>query len=175
MDDIRPLSCVFRAGRQNAKTDHEAIFFNVDLVTGRIGGGTTNQHWYPTNNMIRNAFHTPWRTYEDDRTLVHPDGNIPVAGQVVPDITSMKQIVQQAHYTLCPHVPFCGWDIVLCTNTTTPICLLEVNLSCNFFRGTFDTKVTSQYLFDLFFSHKKGMLCQYLMALYFILFHTAVF
>lgn len=141
LDDIVPLSCVFRAGRQNAKTDHDAIFFNVDLNTGTIGGGTTNKHWYPTKNMVRNLFHTPWRTYEHDRTLVHPDGDIPVAGNVVPELSQMKRIVQEAHGTLCPHVPFCGWDIVLCTNTTTPICLLEVNLSCNFFRGTFDSQV----------------------------------
>ena len=141
IDDIIPLSCVFRAGRQNAKTDHDAIFFNVDLLTGTIGGGTTNKHWYPTKNVIRNLFHTPWRTYEDDRTLVHPDGNIAVAGNIVTDISKMKHIVQNAHCTLCPHVPFCGWDIVLSTSTTTPICLLEVNLSCNFFRGTFDQQV----------------------------------
>ena len=141
IEDIVPLSCVFRAGRDNAKTDHDAIFFNVDLSTGAIGGGTTNKHWYPTKNVVANVFHTPWRTYEDDRTSVHPDGNITVAGQVVPDLSKMKHIVQQAHCALCPHVPFCGWDIVLCTSTAAPICLLEVNLSCNFFRGTFDAKV----------------------------------
>ena len=33
-----------------------------------------------------------------------------------------------------------GWDVVLCSEEDVPggICLLEVNLSCNFFRGVFD-------------------------------------
>jgi glutathione synthase/RimK-type ligase-like ATP-grasp enzyme len=32
-------------------------------------------------------------------------------------------------------VPMVGWDVAF---TTKGICLLEVNLSCNFFRGSFD-------------------------------------
>jgi glutathione synthase/RimK-type ligase-like ATP-grasp enzyme len=32
-------------------------------------------------------------------------------------------------------VPMVGWDV---TFTPTGVFLLEVNLSCNFFRGTFD-------------------------------------
>lgn len=33
-----------------------------------------------------------------------------------------------------------GWDVVLCDEDSVEggICLLEVNLSCNFFRGIFD-------------------------------------
>jgi hypothetical protein len=140
MNDIIPLSCVFRAGRDHAKTDHDAIFFNVDIHTGMIGGGTTNKHWYQLG-LYNGIICTKWRTYETDRTNVHPDGNIPIYGNIVPNIQSMIQLVQNAHYTLCPHVPFCGWDVVLSSNPIVPICLLEVNLSCNFFRGTFDQQV----------------------------------
>lgn len=36
---------------------------------------------------------------------------------------------------MMPDVPIVGWDVAF---TPTGIFLLEVNLSCNFFRGTFD-------------------------------------
>ena len=45
-EDITALSCVFRAGRQGAATDHDSILFDVDVKTGAIKGGTTNAHWY---------------------------------------------------------------------------------------------------------------------------------
>ena len=41
--DIKALSCVWRAGRANAATDHTAILYNVDPTTGKfcffLGGG----------------------------------------------------------------------------------------------------------------------------------------
>ena len=40
--DIETLSCVFRAGRAGAPTDHGAILFDVDTRTGQVKGGTTN-------------------------------------------------------------------------------------------------------------------------------------
>lgn len=40
-----------------------------------------------------------------------------------------------AHYAMMPEVPIVGWDVAF---TTKGIFLLEVNLSCNFFRGSFD-------------------------------------
>jgi len=39
---ITALSCVFRAGRAGASTDHDSILFDVDVKTGTIKGGTTN-------------------------------------------------------------------------------------------------------------------------------------
>ena len=41
---------------------------------------------------------------------------------------------------MCPDVPFVGWDVVLCPDSDVPggMCILEVNLSCNFFRGKYD-------------------------------------
>lgn len=38
-----------------------------------------------------------------------------------------------------------GWDVAF---TSDGICLLEVNLSCNFFRGTFDKAVYFQFIHD---------------------------
>ena len=43
---VTALSCVFRAGRQGAATDHDSILFDVDFKSGLISGGTTNAHWY---------------------------------------------------------------------------------------------------------------------------------
>jgi hypothetical protein len=68
----------------------------------------------------------------------HPDGNIPVTGEVVPDIASMLRLVEESHQKMCPDVSLVGWDVVLSSSKELPICLLEVNLSCNFFWGSFD-------------------------------------
>lgn len=43
--------------------------------------------------------------------------------------------VHSAHFKMMPSVPLAGWDVAF---TTQGIFLLEANLSCNFFKGTFD-------------------------------------
>lgn len=138
---VTALSCVFRAGRAGAATDHDSILFDVDVATGKIKGGTTNAHWY---RLWGKAWNTPWRSHHS--TTHHPDvvvgeGGGAVTGNVVPDLDRMLQLATESHFKLCPRVPFCGWDVVLSSNPAVPICLLEVNLSCNFFRGSFDKKV----------------------------------
>jgi hypothetical protein len=138
-DDVTALSCVFRAGRQGAATDHDSILFDVDVKTGLINGGTTNAHWYHLG--LHKLFRYPWRSYDSKRTLTHPDGDIPVAGNIVPDIENLLAMVEKSHLDMCPRVPLAGWDVVLSTDSNVPVCLLEVNLSCNFFRGSFDKKV----------------------------------
>lgn len=45
LGSIQALSCVFRAGRAGAATDHQSILFDVDLASGVIKCGTTNAHW----------------------------------------------------------------------------------------------------------------------------------
>ena len=135
--DVTALSCVFRAGRAGAATDHDSILFDVNVKTGEIQGGTTNAHWYRL--FAKALLHTPWRSQHS--TTHHPDGNVPVTGKVVPGIANMLSLVEDSHCKLCPRVPFCGWDVVLSADPSLPVCLLEVNLSCNFFRGSFDKKV----------------------------------
>ena len=51
---------------------------------------------------------------------------------------AIRQLVLDAHLRMCPTVPLVGWDVALTTEGHVPICLLEANLSCNFFRATFD-------------------------------------
>eukprot|EP00957_Ditylum_brightwellii_P085049 6466780-Ditylum_brightwellii.AAC.1 len=136
--DVTALSCVFRAGREGASTDHDSILFDVDVNTGVIQGGTTNAHWYRLGLFDFLMIRRPPRSTHG--YTHHPDGNIPVKGQQLPDIRGMLELVEKSHLKLCPDVPFVGWDVVLTNDPKIPICLLEVNLSCNFFRGSFDKK-----------------------------------
>lgn len=138
-EQVKALSCVFRAGRQGAATDHVSILFDVDIKTGLIRGGTTNFHWYKLGFLQAFPGRCPWRSHHSYQT--HPDGDIPVSGNYVPDIQNVLALVEESHFKMCPDVPIAGWDVVFSTNPQVPICLLEVNLSCNFFRGSFDKKV----------------------------------
>lgn len=148
VEDVTALSCVFRAGRKNAQTDHDSILFDVDVKTGKVLGGTTNAHWYRLGVHECLPGRCPWRSSDHDVTH-HPDGNISVSGSVVPDIQKMLHLVETSHQKLCPDVPLVGWDVVLSADEKLPVCLLEVNLSCNFFRGSFDRKVYLDFLEDM--------------------------
>mmetsp|Transcript_28548 Transcript_28548/g.58439 ORF Transcript_28548/g.58439 Transcript_28548/m.58439 type:complete len:477 (-) Transcript_28548:294-1724(-) len=148
VEDITALSCVFRAGRKGAETDHDSILFDVDPSTGKVLGGTTNAHWYRLGLSQILPGRCPWRS-KDHAITHHPDGNIPVSGSVVPDIKGMLKLVEESHWKLCPDVPLVGWDVVLSKDENLPVCLLEVNLSCNFFRGSFDKEVYLGFLEDM--------------------------
>lgn len=146
-DMIIPLSCVFRAGRANALTDHSSILFDVDMNTGIIKGGTTNSNWYQLG-LYNGIFKCPWRSYDEDRITNHPDDNLKVlSGITIPNFQNMLELCLNSHKVMCPTVPFAGWDVVYTNNTKLPLCLLEVNLSCNFFRGTFHEKVNKLFVF----------------------------
>jgi len=145
---IQALSCVFRAGREGAKTDHDSILFDVDIKTGTIRYGTTSAHWYKLGTSILNTS-TSLRSNGQEHTT-HPDAqDITITDKVIPDMASILKLVEDCHFKMCPDVPFVGWDVVLSTNESVPVCLLEVNLSCNFFRGSFDKKVYLEFCRDL--------------------------
>ena len=154
ISDITALSCVFRAGRAGAATDHDSILFNIDPKTGILLKGTTNAHWYRLGLHEILPGRCPWRSYHTYSH--HPDGNIPVTGKTVPDIKGMLKLVEDSHLKLCPDVPFVGWDVVLSKDSKLPVCLLEVNLSCNFFRGSFDKEVYLDFIDEAIDAlHKK--------------------
>lgn len=132
-EDVSALSCVFRAGRAKAETDHNSILFDVDLKTGRILKGTTNMHWYQLG--ASKIATTPWICFDHSITE-HPDTGVPVTGNIIPNIEQIRELCEAAHFRLLPDVPFAGWDVAL--TEEAGMCLLEVNLSCNFFRGAFD-------------------------------------
>ena len=144
ISDIEALSCVWRAGRSKAKTDHSAILFNVNPKTGLIKKGTTNVHWYQRG--FSKIFSTPW-TSEHNYTQ-HPDTGVQITGVTVPDMKKMMDFVRDAHLRLIPHVPLCGWDVALTPNNG--MLLLEGNFSCNFFRGDFDQPAYFQFVNDYF-------------------------
>jgi len=145
---ITALSCVFRAGRKGAATDHDSILFNVDVNTGMIKGGTTNAHWYKLglHNILPGRCN--WRSFHGEYDT-HPDvPGLEITGKTIPDMKGILRLVEESHLKLCPDVPFVGWDVVLSSDPDVPVCLLEVNLSCNFFRGDFDKGVYLDFIDD---------------------------
>ena len=128
---VQALSCVFRAGREGAITDHVSVLYDVDMKTGVIGEGTTNQHWYQLG--LDKIMTCPW--INSDSTTVHPDTDREVTGTKIPDMPGMIAFVEKAHARMMPGVPLAGWDVAY---TNKGMLLLEANLSCNFFRGSFD-------------------------------------
>lgn len=145
-DDVVALSCVFRAGRARSLTDHDSVLFDVDINTGTILKGTTNQHWYQLG--ADKVLTTPW-ICRNHTITEHPD--VPgkkVTGHVIPDIEGIRKLCEDAHYRLLPDVPLAGWDVAL--TEEAGMCLLETNLSCNFFRGTFDQKEYFRFVSEYF-------------------------
>lgn len=141
---VKALSCVLRAGRQNARTDHSAVMFNVDTKTGVIGQGLSNAHWYRIG--LWNALRCPWTP--PPSFIKHPDNGKTYEGIQIPDFQAKLQTCIEAHEKLCPEVPIAGWDLAL-TKEAGP-CLLEANLSCNFFKGSFDQKWYFEFIKDYF-------------------------
>lgn len=70
-----------------------------------------------------------------------------ITGAVVPEMEAKLALVADAHFKLLPDVPLVGWDVAL---TTKGVCLLEVNLSCNFFRGSFSLPNYVQFVHEYF-------------------------
>lgn len=161
---IDTLSCVLRAGRAGAPTDHTSLLFDVDMSTGVIQRATTNDHWYQLG-AVQAAKCT---LLSDHDTTTHPDSNVEVSGLTVKQIEEMRQLCINAHKRLNSNVPLVGWDVAL--TEEAGVCLLEVccrmvvpldalmsfflqcNLSCNFFRGSFDMEKYEEFMHD-FFSH----------------------
>ena len=98
--EIQALSCVFRAGRAGALTDHSSILFDVDLKTGEIKRGTTNAHWYVQGPK---GWSVPWISTHDVKK--HPDVDVQVTGNRVPDIEAAVRLCVDAHRKMMPDVP----------------------------------------------------------------------
>lgn len=149
---IDVLSCVFRAGLQGAKTDHEAILFDVDLWSGQIGLGTSNSHWYelgfsaPLKLLTSCSLKSLTSTHDIRK---HHQTGFEITDEVLDSklVKTMQKVVMDAHFRMLPDVPVVGWDVAV---TDKGVCLLEANLSCNFFRGSFDREKYFQ-LIDRFF------------------------
>ena len=145
---VAAIACVFRAGRAGAATDHDSILFDVDVATGKIGRGTTNMQWYKLGPQHAAPFGSVrWAPPAD--TLDHPDTGKRVAGATIPGFEDrVLELARDAHEKLLPRVPLAGWDVVLSKDHGP--CLLEANLSCNFFRGSFDEAKYVDFIHDYF-------------------------
>eukprot|EP00301_Raphidiophrys_heterophryoidea_P011598 c17740_g1_i1.p1 GENE.c17740_g1_i1~~c17740_g1_i1.p1 ORF type:complete len:408 (+),score=69.70 c17740_g1_i1:48-1271(+) len=142
-DMIKALSCVFRAGRQNAITDHSSVLFDVDMNTGEILNGSYNWNWY---QLGLKGLWCPW-SLTSAATTTHPDApHICLTGVRIPEFQKMLDLVVKAH-GMFPQVPICGWDVAL---TDNGMYLLETNFSCNFFQATFDKPAYFQFVEDVF-------------------------
>ena len=78
----------------------------------------------------------------------HPDSGTPISGEKIPDMEAVRELVRKAHLKLCPGVPLVGWDVAI--TEEAGICLLEANLSCNFFRASFDEAAYYAFVEDCF-------------------------
>ncbi|CAF0982228.1 unnamed protein product [Didymodactylos carnosus] len=140
---IKPLTVVFRAGRSNEFTDHNAIFFNIDMTSGILSSGTTTQHW---NKLGIHYFCQPdtsmWKEY-----MIHPDSGVRIEGVKWTNVVESIQIACNAHEKMCRDVPLIGWDVA---HTSKGIILLELNISCNFFNGKFDKKYYTDFCYQWF-------------------------
>lgn len=142
--DVKTM--VFRAGRVHQKTDHNAIFYNIDFnASHRLSSGTTNRHWYQPG--VR-SFDTT-SMWQGQNYSVHPDSHEQLEGLKWPNVKEMIACVREAHEKLCPDVPIIGWDVAW-TNEASSLMLLELNISCNFFNGKFDTKEYTNFCYEWF-------------------------
>jgi hypothetical protein len=141
---IKVLSTVFRAGREGADTDHKCIMFDVDAETGVIGRGTTNSHWY----QLGLSKITTSPLVSTHNITNHPDTDHRVTGHQLSQLQEGLTLACQAHSKLMPDVPMVGWDVAFTSDHG--VLLLEGNLSCNFFRGSFDRQWYFQFVDALF-------------------------
>ncbi|KAA8494390.1 hypothetical protein FVE85_2631 [Porphyridium purpureum] len=137
----------FRAGRAGAATDHDAILFDVEDASGKIGIGHSNAHWYKLGMAgLRGA----WRMNE--QFWQHPDSNVLIAGVDVADhVSQMKAECLRLHERLMPTIPLVGWDVAL---TPDGMLFLEANLSCNFFMATVNMTQYFQFVYEVFVANE---------------------
>jgi len=168
--DVVALSCVFRAGRAGAKTDHSSILF--DCAGGVLGNGTTNHHWYIVG--LKKLL-SKWKDIKlfsfGGEFSTHPDTGKTLKGLSLGyRYEAMQNLCIDAHRTMMPDVPLAGWDVAVTediavlprqekneddkedgkSESKESMVLLEANLSCNFFRGVFD-KDAYYHLVDEYF------------------------
>ena len=127
--DINTLTCVFRAGLPNAKTDHNSILFNIEKDTGKFVYGKDNSKWYKVSlDLFKNE--------KNHNNLISKFNNISVK-----NFDRITNLAETAHKKLVPNIPIAGWDIAMVSEDINykdgDIFLLEGNFSCNLYNGIF--------------------------------------
>lgn len=147
----RALSCVWRAGRCGAETDHTSVLFDVDLDSAKIVAGTSNMHWY----RLGIGGLTLASPTEELPFFEHPDTGRDLRGAELEGLRGARELVERAHARLLPGVPLVGWDVAMTHEAGT--CLLEVNLSCNFFKGRYGCVLDSVACVRTILAQKPGV------------------
>ncbi len=78
---------------------------------------------------------------------MHPDSNVRIVGAQIANVKQMFELCQDAHFKMLPDVPIAGWDVAVTSEGTY---LLEANLSCNFFLGSFDQQAYFSFVDQVF-------------------------
>lgn len=131
----KAMTFVWRAGRAGKDTDHSSVLFAVDPETLRIQDGKMFSNWYQvgkpgSSNLL-----------SKQELTSHPDTKQELTGEELLCAKDAVGICIDAHRRLMPNVPSIGWDVGVSRGHGAV--LLEANLSCNFFGGTYDLE---QYL-----------------------------
>lgn len=137
-NDIQTISSCFRAGTSCSITDHDCICFNIDLNTGILKQGKSNNKWY------KNRCNLPDIIYNK-----HPETQKLVSGIEIPNWNQIKEKTCQLHKKMSNEIPIIGWDIAL---TNDGFKYLEANYSCNFFNINFNTHIYFKIL-NLYFTN----------------------
>ena len=141
---IKALSCVWRAGREGAATDHSSILFDVDVENRVFGDGSVNAGWYELGP--RALWTTPFRN--DEVMGIHLDSGVQVTGTPLERAQDIVDMAADFHHMLIPHLPFAGWDVAFVEGGELQI--LELNASCNFFQGHVDQDEYTRVLWEYF-------------------------
>eukprot|EP01064_Diplonema_japonicum_P030169 TRINITY_DN5053_c1_g1_i1.p1 TRINITY_DN5053_c1_g1~~TRINITY_DN5053_c1_g1_i1.p1 ORF type:complete len:475 (+),score=45.65 TRINITY_DN5053_c1_g1_i1:66-1427(+) len=137
------LTTVFRAGRDGKATDHSSILMPVD-ETGHLQEGKAFSNWYQVGVAGSHPLSKTGITH-------HSDTGIKLTGHRLKASHSAKQMCIEAHRRMMPSVPAVGWDVAI-TDEHGPL-LLEANLSCNLFGGTYNEAKYLQIV-DTYFANK---------------------
>ena len=125
------------------------------MTTGQLLKGTDNSHWYKIGMPYCSSSTSQDKTVDAFKLISfnhdishHPDDpSILITTNQLPDMQRMIDLCVNGHLKLFPDVPLAGWDVAM---TNNGIMVLEANLSCNFFRGTFDRDKYFGFVNDCF-------------------------
>eukprot|EP00775_Hariotina_reticulata_P012744 gene12744-12873_t len=138
---VEVVTAVWRAGLAGACTDHSCVCFAIDPDTGELQQGVTANHW----NQLGLEGVGRVATAAQQVHTAHPESGQQVTGRIIPNMAEVLDVVVQAHVVAAPDLPLIGWDVAL---TSEGVSILEVNLSCNLFNGSFDKEGYYEFMYQ---------------------------
>eukprot|EP01060_Flectonema_neradi_P011326 TRINITY_DN18418_c0_g1_i2.p1 TRINITY_DN18418_c0_g1~~TRINITY_DN18418_c0_g1_i2.p1 ORF type:complete len:476 (+),score=62.02 TRINITY_DN18418_c0_g1_i2:67-1494(+) len=138
------ITTVFRAGRAGKDTDHSSVLMPVDADNQKLEPGCMFRNWYQVGKPGSNPLSTK-------DVSVHPDTKNELVGVHLPSSKLAASMCEEAHRRIMPSVPAVGWDVAIASDHGALI--LEANISCNLFGGSYDKH---QYLriLDTYFANR---------------------